>query len=158
MKEKNEDLWGRICWGSALWGRILPCTIEWEWFVGKDSFAFWGKKAWLFPMWGRIASHFWEESLTSYPCGEEFVEKNSFAFEGFQGQEGLTPSPCGEGFVGRDSCAFRGKRKFDSSIALYFRERKSDSFPMCRRIYREGKFVFNVEEFQESLLLPNKFK
>ena len=32
----------------------FPLDIEWEEFVGKDSFAFWQKKVRLFPMWGRI--------------------------------------------------------------------------------------------------------
>ena len=43
-ENRNKDLWGRICRSSALWGRILP-YIEWEGFVGMDSFAFWREKA-----------------------------------------------------------------------------------------------------------------
>ena len=65
-------------------------------------------------LWGRIALHF----------GEEFVEKDSFDSFPMWG----------------DSCTFREKRKFDSfPIALYFRGRKFNSFPMCGRINREGK-------------------
>ena len=93
-KKRNEDLWGRICRSSALWGRILP-YIEWEGFVGKD-------------LSGRIVLHFGGRKLDSSPCGEEFAGKDSFAL---QGEESLTPSPCGEGFVGRDRCAFRGEEK-----------------------------------------------
>ena len=79
---------------------------------------------------GRIALHFGKERLTSY--GEEFRGKDSFAF---QGEESLTPSPCGFHLWGGIAVHLGAKRKFDSfTMALYFKGRKFDSFPMCGRI------------------------
>ena len=54
-----------------------------------------------------------EESLTFYPCGEEFTEKDSFAF---QGEDSLTRSTCGVHLWGGGGIAVRlgGKRKFYS--------------------------------------------